>query len=131
MGAHGWAESAIELRRQIRRHTKVLHEHASRFAQLKKFRNPFAIGNYINHPPKDTPSNVLSYAYNFDLKTFPEHLKPYIPYRFAEPPKWYYGDSISGRSVALVAAKPVEEGEELFLDYRYNPAFPYPEWYHP
>ena len=36
------------------------------------------------------------------------------------------------RSVVYLAARPLEDGEELFVDYRLNPfAGPLPEWYTP
>jgi hypothetical protein len=40
-------------------------------------------------------------------------------------------DDISQLSVALVAIRPIQQGEELFLNYRLNPKLKLPEWYHP
>jgi hypothetical protein len=36
---------------------------------LLKFRNPFAIANYLNHPPKGGQPNVFCHGYDF-----PEHM---------------------------------------------------------
>jgi hypothetical protein len=33
--------------------------------KYNKFRNQFAIGNFINHPPKDKEPNVMSHAIDF------------------------------------------------------------------
>src|SRR5690349_3255342 len=37
---------------------------------LKKYRNPFGIGHFINHPPKDIAPNVMSYFYDFHVDMY-------------------------------------------------------------
>lgn len=36
---------------------------------MKKFRNPFGIGNYINHPKKGEEANVSNMAFDFPHDT--------------------------------------------------------------
>jgi len=96
---------------------------------LNKFRNPFGIGQYINHPaPGDAP-NVMAYSYDFPTE-FPEHLQSYIPNEYFKPPTGI--NKRSGtimHSMLLIASKRIQEQEEVLLNYRYNPANPYPDWY--
>ena len=35
---------------------------------MLKYRNMFAIANYINHPGKDQQANVICYKYNFEVR---------------------------------------------------------------
>jgi hypothetical protein len=126
--ADGWAESAIEARRKLRQFQQLNSQNP---IQLARYRNPFAVGNYINHPPEGEVPNVIGYAYAFDWKRFPEPLHPFVPHLYKETPKWYHDESVHARTVAMIATRTIHEGEEIYLDYRYNPAFPYPPWYHP
>lgn len=125
--AHGWAEEAIELRRKFRQYKNI----STNPPQLLRYRNPFAICNYINHPPKGKKPNVFGYTYCFDKKKFPQELLPYIPHKFKQKPKWYFGETANYRTVVFVSTSHIEPGDELFLDYRFNPKFDYPDWYHP
>ena len=126
----GWSDKAIEQRRQLR-HSQLLSSHLSLLDdnRLKKYRNPFAIGQYINHPPADKKANVIAFPHLFG-KNFPEHLKHYIPHTHKNPPKWYLGFSSEFRTSIIVATSKIVPGDELFLNYRYNPKFAYPPWYH-
>jgi hypothetical protein len=38
--------------------------------ELRKFKNPFGIANYINHPPKGQQANVMVYSYDFPADTY-------------------------------------------------------------
>eukprot|EP01117_Protostelium_nocturnum_P020280 TRINITY_DN9043_c0_g1_i2.p1 TRINITY_DN9043_c0_g1~~TRINITY_DN9043_c0_g1_i2.p1 ORF type:complete len:423 (-),score=101.96 TRINITY_DN9043_c0_g1_i2:30-1265(-) len=110
---------------------------------LRKFRNPFAIGNFINHPPSGTKPNVLLYNYEFLLEEenedfLPKELRPFIPnemnrkYVRKFDRDLYYIDGKNIPTVIAVALRHLKN-EELFLDYRLNPVkSKTPEWYtHP
>lgn len=45
----------------------------------KLFSNPFAVGHFANHPPKDTRPNVASLPFDFKEDDFPVCLRRYIP----------------------------------------------------
>jgi len=125
--AHGWIESAINMRRKFRQYANLAVSPPGKF---QKYRNPYAICNYINHPPKGESPNVIAFSYDFNNQ-FPKELRPFIPHEHFSPPKWYKGGNPDIRTMVLVATKAIPEGTELYLDYRYNPALPYPEWYYP
>lgn len=131
----GWAAEAVLLRRKMRQlaaagaHVKLPGEE-----ELKRYQNPFAIANYINHPPPETAANVACMGYNFpgaeEEEAFPEELLAYVPNRYGKEQKplsfWFGGGAM--RSVVAVLTRPVRD-EELFLNYRFNPRNPYPSWY--
>ncbi|EGC32328.1 hypothetical protein DICPUDRAFT_81815 [Dictyostelium purpureum] len=91
------------------------------------YRNPFAIGNFINHPPADDQPNVIAYAFNY-RRGFPDHLVHYIPNRTITENQYFSDNSVIRRGVVLIAFKPIINSE-LFLNYRFNPDLPYPDWY--
>lgn len=100
---------------------------------LLKFCNPFAIVNYINHPPKGTPPNVFCYPYDFP-KRMPDELKAYVPHEYAENHStfselFWKNSNTFMESIVCVTRRFVKD-EELFLNYRYNPfGYQYPDWY--
>jgi hypothetical protein len=148
--------------------------------QLDKFRNPFAIGQYVNHPPPGQEPNLMSYQWSFSSdpdqpEYIPPELRSLIPHEIQRSHsrlafwegdwpgsrpwrRWWRrwrarnnknnttsttaaaaaddDDDESSRttaeipSVLLVATKFIPAGHELFLNYRYNPRHPYPDWYH-
>jgi len=102
---------------------------------LKKFRNPYGIGNYINHPPPGTESNVLCIAYDIPMFedrynpfVIPRELRPFIPNIQVTTDKWFPRRNCAACSMVVISIKHLQD-EELFLNYRFNPALPYPEWY--
>ncbi|EGG16093.1 hypothetical protein DFA_09765 [Cavenderia fasciculata] len=101
--------------------------------ELLKYRNPFAIGQFINHPsehkqnPNFPHANVIGIKYNFP-QTFPDHLKPYIPHTSVTDTNFFRDKNIFAKSYVLIANRYIQD-EELLLNYRYNPANPYPPWY--
>jgi hypothetical protein len=97
---------------------------------LHRFRNPYAIGQYVNHPAPGSKPNLMSYSYDFTT-SFPDHLRPFIPYQYASPPSslFFNRPSTIMHSVLLIATRRIKTHEELLLNYRYNPANPYPDWY--
>ena len=69
---------------------------------------------------------------------FPHELRPLIPHRLYSPISYIgqleegLGVSCFMKTVVLVAAKHIHDGEELFMDYRLNPSAPnLPSWYEP
>lgn len=96
---------------------------------LLRFRNPFGIAQYINHPPGGKQPNVMCVGYEFP-NTFPDELKPYIPHEHVKEPNIFFNTMTDCyiRSIMCIATRHITD-EELFLNYRYNPINPYPDWY--
>lgn len=78
----------------------------------------------------DFPSNLVSSG------GFPEHLRKFIPNKYAREP------SMMGRlaigpftlmpSVVLLTTRHLQDGDELLMDYRLDPASKsLPSWYEP
>ncbi|GAM28052.1 hypothetical protein SAMD00019534_112280 [Acytostelium subglobosum LB1] len=95
---------------------------------LLKYRNPFAIGQFINHPAEGQRPNVIGIKYNFSAD-FPEHLKPYIPNMEMFENRFLRDGNIFVKSFVIIAYEQINDGE-LLLNYRFNPDNPYPDWYH-
>ncbi|TDH65210.1 uncharacterized protein CCR75_001528 [Bremia lactucae] len=96
-------------------------------------RNPLAVAHKINHPPKGTPPNVIGFAFEFPCEG-PFSWKKYdelIPNSFVQEPSRLsmLGKRTIVHSLAFIATADIADGEELFLNYRYNPDRPLPEWY--
>ena len=94
-------------------------------AQFNLFRNPFAIGSFVNHPPPGKKSNVMHVAFDFPASN------SFVPHRYARTSRpLYMFDYLanSSPSVVLIATRNLCD-EELLLNYRLNPALEYPEWY--
>jgi len=101
---------------------------------LKKFKNPFGIGQYVNHPPKGSKPNVMPFTYTF-TDSFEEDWKSYVPYLNSEHRKtdiFYENESanVYAKGLMLVATEVIKD-EELFLNYRFHPDHIAPAWYHP
>eukprot|EP01112_Ceratiomyxa_fruticulosa_P013797 TRINITY_DN389_c0_g1_i1.p1 TRINITY_DN389_c0_g1~~TRINITY_DN389_c0_g1_i1.p1 ORF type:complete len:356 (+),score=60.62 TRINITY_DN389_c0_g1_i1:154-1221(+) len=95
---------------------------------LRKYNNPFGIGQYINHPAPGSKPNVMAYAYNFP-NDWPDEFKDLVPNRNFESksPLWdFFGPEM--RSVLIFATQHIVDSE-VTLNYRYNPNNPYPDWY--
>ena len=110
--------------------------------------NPFAVGHRINHPPRGVPASVD--VVDFEWGSVFESAKQdrvtaVVPNVLPHGAIWYVdpeggevhrvgsGNKLCG--MALVSLRPIDDGEELYLDYdlplrsRGHPAIP--EWYHP
>lgn len=141
-----WSESSLDL------HTPAPHlSHCC----------PLGQGHMINHPPEGHEPNVIAVPVDVP-RSLPPALRAVLPNReyhrqgrwgmvgfrsasgFSEPAAQRIlgeegladGDSGSGvlvRTVVLVALRPIGDGEELFLDYRYAPRMRdrWPSWYRP
>lgn len=94
----------------------------------RQYCNPYGIGQFVNHPPPQTAPNVMAVPFRFAgaLET------PYVPHVLAtvRPLHMYVDErSMTGvPSIVLMAARNLAN-EELFLNYRFNPANPMPDWY--
>lgn len=103
--------------------------------------NPFGQGHYINHPPKDKVPNVHKLPYNCPADglvevLFPEHLRDFIPNKYAKKPTLATFDRYSWmHSIVLVSTRPLKSGDELYMDYRLGPEGTKKrekqDWYHP
>ncbi|KAG7393593.1 hypothetical protein PHYPSEUDO_007430 [Phytophthora pseudosyringae] len=101
--------------------------------ESSKPRNPLAVAHKINHPPSGTPPNVLGFAFEFPPEE-PFTTKEYdelIPNSFVQEPSRLsmIGKRAIVHGLAFVATADIANEEELFLNYRYNPNRPLPEWY--
>jgi hypothetical protein len=122
-----WEHQAFEMRRLKARLESV--GQSMKEQSWLKFHNPFGIAQYINHPPAGKVPNTMCIAFNFP-KDFPDELKPYIPNEYSQKPGILYNlnSNCYMRSVVCITTTHLRD-EELLLNYRYNPAHPYPSWY--
>jgi len=105
--------------------------------------NPIALAHLVNHCGKDRRPNVMAVSFDYPSVTdlFPSHLQRFIPNQYAQPL------SLLGKletafccmkGSVLISCQPLEEGDELFMDYRLNPtshgdvnSTGLPAWYEP
>ena len=94
--------------------------------------NPFALGNMVNHPPRGMVPNVMPCAFNVQ-RSFPAHLQPYVPNVLSKKLSVIHRmHPYLMPSLVLVSTRAIEDGDEIFLNYRYNPASAdIPSWFHP
>jgi len=101
-----------------------------------EFFNPYAVGHKINHPPPETPVNVILSDLIIPKAFFPDYLRQYLPYISLSSDKenkfvaeYYHNDCIHG--IGILAAEDIVDGEELYCDYfefqRYSMSFT-PDW---
>ena len=97
-----------------------------------------AFGHLINHPPRGVAPNVLPAAVDWTVQS--EQDRSMIPWSLFPPAR---GGPASGGApaddrssvivpgLAFVATEPIEEGEELLVNYRLNPGVVggLPMWY--
>ena len=138
-GKH-WSDQSIKIRRKFKQlqnfHPivmKNLEKGEGNFDEISKYRNPFGIGNYINHPPPKVLPNVLCYAFDLKFQDYPEEFFQYFPYKYVNESRsssiLYPDDGeVAFRALIVILTKNVEN-EELYLNYRFNPSNPYPPWY--
>ncbi len=103
------------------------------------------VGTRSTTPPKGKMPNVMVCSYNFPRPTsfshvlteeasVPEHLHDLIPHDYySDPGLVTHLPDVLMPSMAILALDDLEDGEELFLNYRFNPDLPVesvPAWYH-
>jgi hypothetical protein len=106
-------------------------------ADLAKRPNPYALGHLVNHPPAGVAPNVAACPLDIAPETLPPQLLRYVPNRYWKPPGDF--NRLFGmtdylyliRTVVFVALRDIGAGEELFVDYRFDPKRQTPEWYTP
>lgn len=114
--------------------------------------HPFANAHIVNHPPESGHPNVLQFLLDIDVTALPPHLALLVPVRPSDDPLGRL-DNLENigtrhrvkelayfishapnerllRTVVLVSTRRIED-EEIFMDYRFNPAVHTPPWYHP
>lgn len=84
--------------------------------------NPYAVGQFINHPPPDVSANVSFVDFDLPHWFFPSTLKDMIPFmdfrneaneRLAKE----YRQPGCMKAVGIVAQRFIEHGEELYVNY--------------
>ncbi|DBA03261.1 TPA: hypothetical protein N0F65_011620 [Lagenidium giganteum] len=98
-------------------------------------RNQLAVAHMINHPPSGEAPNVMPFSFDFPI-TEPftsDEFRPLIPNSFVEQPSRLamFGKRTLVHGLAFIASTDIKDGQELFLNYRYNPNNPLPDWYTP
>eukprot|EP00466_Bigelowiella_natans_P000570 jgi/Bigna1/84977/estExt_fgenesh1_pg.C_10522 len=99
------------------------------YKMLASKKNPYAVGQYINHPQEQGMQNVQQLAFDFPTD-FAHHLRPYIPTKLISSNFIGFGHRELASTIVYIATRDIED-EEIFVDYRLNPSLPYPEWYLP
>jgi len=87
--------------------------------------NPYALAHLVNHVPAGGLPNVQQYPYDFPADplgytAFPQDLQPFIPNAYALKPTFLgtHDRSALMRGVVLLAARPLGDGDELYMNYR-------------
>ncbi|GBG24846.1 Hypothetical Protein FCC1311_010642 [Hondaea fermentalgiana] len=108
--------------------------------------NLYAVAHKVNHPPPGVEPNVMVCPFVFrkshadQIERTGRDFRDYIPNAYFEDaavaPSWWMilaGDNdVLMRSLAYVTTRPIEENEELFVNYRFDPNHQaLPDWYTP
>lgn len=93
----------------------------------------YALGQIVNHPNPGHEPNVFAAQFRYPEEVDPE-LSGFIPnrYRHETPQSWLpqLTSLIGVPGIAMVAARQIDDGEELLMNYRLNPHNALPGWYH-
>ncbi len=110
----------------------------ARWGSTSEQPNYFAVGHKINHPPKGLSPNVLVCPFDFPVRLASDFPKLVPNAAFKDDgvtPSWWWllaeEKPLAVHSMLFVAAREIRPGEELLVNYRFNPALPLPAWYHP
>merc|ERR1712129_376946 len=100
--------------------------------------SPFAVGQLVNHPSRGTAPNVDWQEFLWEDRDEEVRVNRlhsglwYLDPVTMEPvnmPAQGSAVRIPVPGIAIVALRDLEPGEELYMNYRFNP--PYPAWYSP
>jgi hypothetical protein len=113
------------------------------------FRNPYALGHMVNHPPPSSEPNVKFVDLDLHLRaqdstqtssieeTQQHVLSIDIPCEFRRfIPNVYFRSSSKEvtliQTLGLISLRELHDGDELLVDYRFHPnSLQVPEWYRP
>lgn len=122
------------------------------YLQLLDPRHPLALAHLANHPGKGMTPNTMVASFTLKLNSSGGDLadwRRFLPNITFEEPLIRFqapgGDmgvprddvildhvlNQEVRGIALVATHPIEDGEEIFFNYRMSPGLWRPSWYHP
>ena len=104
------------------------HTDSAPFLDLGMCKNPYAVGNIMNHPTAEEYPNVMAWCVDIDAAAVTAKLgieRALLPY--ATHPNWYYstesnaliptpGDYPVG-AVVMVSTRWIRTGDELLFDY--------------
>ena len=108
---------------------------ASSLDALLRYRNPLGIANYVNHVPVSGMPNAMCCELEIDPSALSDEAKALLPNDVAQPStmmsrfSWHMADGGKVRALAAIALDDIEN-EEIFLNYRFNPANEHPDWYY-
>lgn len=139
----GAADVSLDLSDIFEEHNVDIYE--------KQLVHPFANGHLINHPARGNQPNALQFMIDLDIGALPSGLRELVPVENSTFAISYLDrlenlgvrQRVSGvemflrpipderirRTMAIVALRDITE-EELFINYRFNPAIQAPDWYH-
>jgi hypothetical protein len=110
----------------------------ARWGSTAEQANYFAVGHKINHPPKGQLPNVIVCPFDFSVRLaseFPKLVPNAAHKEDGVTPSWWWmlaeKRPLAVQSMLFVALSDIAPGEELLVNYRFNPALKLPAWYHP
>ena len=99
--------------------------------------------DFVRPSPESRPNDAGDAADEMDIEclptldplhTFPEELLHLVPNAFDKAPGLFSpppSKECVAQGAVLVALQDIEDGHELFVDYRFNPSIAAPSWYAP
>jgi len=88
----------------------------------------WAVGQYVNHPPSGVLPNVAFHGADLNVNDLPAGVRHCLPVVDFQPVQGQ--DNAPLRAIFLMATRDIEDGEELWVDYAYNPNH-CPDWFCP
>jgi hypothetical protein len=80
--------------------------------------NPYAVGQFINHPPPGHGANVTFVDISVPASFYPTSLMRYFPYQFyADTPQGLIKKERTYQALGVIALEPLEGRTELFVNY--------------
>jgi hypothetical protein len=110
------------------------------------------VGHLINHPPPQFRPNVLKTPFEFNLESKPDVIKICNTWKndddedhekndnnnnrignnfVLSPSSSKQNNQLKLKGIAFIATRNISQGQELFVNYRYNPKLTLPSWYTP